>query len=125
MNTKPTRKYAPFKSNKKIQKLLAICIGVLLIVSMTLILAENTVQAATSSSPLHTVGRSVVDANGNTVYLRGVGLAGIAPNLILWGSGSGDSWAVQWNYNPTAVMEQTFNALQNQWHVNMIRVFIY
>ncbi|MCW4004136.1 MAG: glycoside hydrolase family 5 protein, partial [Candidatus Bathyarchaeota archaeon] len=48
-----------------------------------------------------------------------------APNLILWGSGSGDSWAVQWNYNPTAVMEQTFNALQNQWHVNMIRVFIY
>ncbi|MCW3995072.1 MAG: hypothetical protein NWE98_02840, partial [Candidatus Bathyarchaeota archaeon] len=116
---------AHFISLRKLSKPLVIGITAIFMISMIAALSPNTVQAATSSSPLHTVGRSVVDANGNTVYLRGVGLAGVAPNLILWGSGSGDSWAVQWNYNPTAVMEQTFNALQNQWHVNMIRVFIY
>ena len=67
----------------------------------------------------------MLDANGNTVYLRGVGMAGFAPNLIFWGQGGSDNWGDQWNTNPTTVMDQTFSAMQSQWHINMIRVFIY
>ena len=74
---------------------------------------------------LHTSGSYILDANGNTVYLRGMGIAGIAPDLILWGPSGGDNWGVQWNYNPTTVMDQTFSAMQSQWHINMIRVFVY
>ena len=96
----------------------------LFIISMISILPSNSVQAATTPA-LHTSGTLILDANGNVVYLRGMGIAGVAPNLILWGSGGSDNWGVQWNYNPTTVMDQTFSALQTQWHVNMIRVFIY
>ena len=69
-------------------------------------------QAATTTSPLHTSGTSILDANGNVVYLRGIGIAGMAPDLILWGNGGSDNWGDQWNYNPTTVMDQTFQALQ-------------
>jgi hypothetical protein len=86
---------------------------------MVSMLPPNQVKAATVTPALHTSGSSIVDANGNTVYLRGVGIAGMAPDLILWGNGGSDSWGVQWNYNPTAVMDQTFATLQSQWHVNI------
>ena len=92
---------------------------------MISVLSSTPVQAATTTPALHTSDASILDANGNVVYLRGMGIAGMAPNLILWGSGGGDNWGDQWNYNPTTVMDQTFQALQTQWHVNMIRVFVY
>jgi hypothetical protein len=47
------------------------------------------VLAATPS--LHTSGSSIVDANGNVVYLRGVGIAGMAPDLVLWENGGSDT----------------------------------
>jgi hypothetical protein len=80
---------------------------------------------ATTSSALHASSSYVLDSNGNTVYLRGMGIAGFAPDLQFWGNGGSDNWGNQWNYNPTTVMDQTFDAMKNQWHINMIRVFIY
>ncbi len=109
---------------KKFSKPLVICISALFIISMLSVFATPSAEAATTSS-LHTSGSYILDANGNTVYLRGMGIAGFAPDLLLWGQGSSDSWGNQWNYNPTTVMDQTFAAMQSQWHVNMIRVFVY
>ena len=91
---------------------------------LTVLATTTTVQAATTSA-LHTSGSYILDANGNTIYLRGVGVAGFAPNLILWGSSGSDNWGDQWNHNPTTAMDQTFSTMQNQWHVNMIRIFVY
>jgi hypothetical protein len=107
-----------------LKRSIAICISALFIVSMIAVLATPTATAATTSA-LHTSSSYVLDANGNTVYLRGMGLAGFAPDLQLWGNGGSDNWGNQWNYNPTTVMDQTFNAMKNQWHINMIRVFVY
>ncbi len=109
---------------KKISKPLVICLSALFIISMISMLTLQPAQAATATA-LHTSGSTILDANGNTVYLRGMGVAGFAPNLILWGDGATDNFGVQWNYNPTTAMDQTFSAMQNQWHINMIRVFIY
>ena len=110
---------------RKLAKPTAICLTAVFILSMISVLSTTPVQAATTTPALHTSGASILDANGNVVYLRGMGIAGMAPDLILWGSGGGDNWGDQWNYNPAAVMDQTFSALQSQWNVNMIRVFIY
>ena len=109
---------------KNFSKPLVICISALFIISMLSVFATPSAEATTTSS-LHTSGSYILDANGNTVYLRGMGIAGFAPDLLLWGQGSSDSWGNQWNYNPTTVMDQTFAAMQSQWHVNMIRVFVY
>ncbi len=108
----------------KISKPLVACLSVLLAVSMLSIFATQPAQGATTSA-LHTQGTYILDSTGNTVYLRGVGIAGFAPDLILWGSTGNDNWGDQWNKNPTSVMDQTFSAMQSQWHINMIRVFIY
>lgn len=110
-------KYSP-------KKLIAICLSALFVISMISVLATPTATAATSSA-LHTSGSYVLDVNGNTVYLRSMGLAGFAPDMQLWGSGGSDNWGNQWNYNPTTAMDQTFDAMKNQWHINMIRVFVY
>jgi hypothetical protein len=112
-------------SFRKMSKPLVICISALFIISMISVLSPTTVKAATTTPALHTSGTAIIDANGNGVYLRGMGLAGMAPDLMLWGTGGVDKWGDQWNANPVAVMDQTFSALQTQWHVNMIRVFIY
>jgi hypothetical protein len=109
---------------RPLKRSIAVCLSALFIVSMIAVLATPTATAATSSA-LHTSSSYVLDANGNTVYLRGMGVAGFAPDLQLWGSGGSDNWGNQWNYNPATVMDQTFDAMKNQWHVNMIRVFIY
>ncbi len=106
------------------RKSVALCLSALFIVSMISALATPAASAA-STSALHTSGSYILDSNGNTVYLRGMGLAGFAPNLVLWGNGGSDNWGVQWNYSPTAVMDQTFDVMKNQWHINMIRVFVY
>ncbi|MCL2359968.1 cellulase family glycosylhydrolase [Candidatus Bathycorpusculum sp.] len=108
---------------KRATRPIVICISALFIISMVAPLAIQPVQAATPA--LHTSGSQIIDADGNVIYLRGVGVAGFAPNLIFWGQGQSDSWSNQWNTNPTAVMEQTFTAMRDQWHINYIRVFIY
>ena len=110
---------------KKQTKPTAICLTAIFVLSMLSVFVASPVQAATTTPALNTSGNYILDANGNTVYLRGMGIAGMAPDLILWGPGGNDNWGVQWNNNPTTVMDQTFSALQSQWHINMIRVFIY
>jgi len=87
--------------------------------------SSSTATAAGVASALHTNGAYILDTNGNSVYLRGMGLAGFAPNLILWDQDTTDSWSNQWNYHPQETMEQTFKTLKDQWHLNYIRVFIY
>ncbi|HSV49573.1 MAG TPA: cellulase family glycosylhydrolase, partial [Candidatus Acidoferrales bacterium] len=109
---------------KKLKKPIAICMTALFLVSMVSVFAMQPVQAATTTPALHTQGSYILDTNGNSVYLRGMGLAGFAPNMILWGSGNSDNWGNQWNTD-TAIMDQTFEAMQSTWHINMIRVFIY
>ncbi len=110
---------------KKLTKPTALCIVALFAVSMLSAVSFDTAKAEVPAIALHTSGSQILDANGNSVYLRGMGLAGMAPDLLLWGEGQGDNWGNQWNYNPTTVMDQTFAAMKDQWHINMIRVFIY
>jgi hypothetical protein len=112
---------------RKLSKPLAACITALFVVSMlsAFSLTAAPAQAETPTLALHTSGSQILDTNGNAVYLRGMGLAGFAPDMILWGQGQSDNWGNQWNYNPTTVMDQTFSAMKDQWHINMIRVFIY
>ena len=109
---------------KKLTKPLAVCMTALFIISMVSVLSFGVAQGATTTSALHTSGSYILDSNGNTVYLRGMGLAGFAPDLILWGNGGSDNWGDQWNPS-TTVMDQTFQTMQSTWHINMIRVFIY
>jgi hypothetical protein len=109
---------------KKLSKPLAVCITALFLVSMISVFASQPVQAATTTPSLRTSGSYILDTNGNSVYLRGMGLAGFAPNMVLWGNGNSDSWGNQWNTD-TAIMDQTFESMKNDWHINMIRVFFY
>ena len=125
MNTHNIRNTLHTLNIKKLAKPTALCLTAIFVLSVLSVFSTMPVQAATTISPLHTSGTSIVDANGNVVYLRGMGVAGAAPNLMLWGSGGSDNWGDQWNPNPTTAMDQTFNAMQTQWHINMIRVFVY
>ena len=125
MNTSSIRNSLHSINLKKQTKPTAICLTAIFVLSMLSVFVAAPVQAATTTPALHTSGSYILDANGNTVYLRGMGIAGMAPDLILWGPSGGDNWGVQWNYNPTTVMDQTFSAMQSQWHINMIRVFVY
>ncbi|MGE5555122.1 MAG: cellulase family glycosylhydrolase [Methanocella sp.] len=109
---------------KRAAKPLAIAMSALFVISMLSVLTVQPAQAATIS-PLHTQGSYILDADGNTVYLRSMGIAGFAPDLILWGKGGGDNWGVQWNYNPTGVMRDTFEVMKNDWKINAIRVFMF
>jgi hypothetical protein len=110
---------------RKIAKPLVVCLSIAFIISMLSAFSVPATKAATMTPALHTSGSLILDVNGNTVYLRGMGLAGFAPDMILWGQDQSDNWGNQWNYNPTTVMDQTFSAMQSQWHINMIRVFVY
>ncbi|MGE5554713.1 MAG: cellulase family glycosylhydrolase [Methanocella sp.] len=124
MNTNILEKTLHTLNAKKLSKPIAICMTALFLISMVSVLAMQPVQAAPTTSPLHTSGTYILDSDGNSVYLRGMGLAGFAPNMILWGQGSSDNWGVQWNTDP-AIMAQTFDVMKNTWHINMIRVFFY
>lgn len=125
MNTHNIRNAVQSLNLRKIAKPSALLLSAVFIVSILSVFAAAPVQAATTTPALHTSGNLIVDANGNVVYLRGMGIAGMVPDLVLWGTGGGDNWGDQWNYNPTTVMDQTFSVMQSQWHINMIRVFIY
>jgi hypothetical protein len=125
MNTHNIKNTVLSLNLRKFSKPTALCLTAVFIVSMLSVFAAVPVQAETTTPALHTSGNLIVDANGNVVYLRGMGIAGMVPDLILWGNGGGDNWGDQWNTNPTTVMDQTFSVMQSQWHINMIRVFIY
>ncbi len=70
-------------------------------------------------------GTKLLNSAGNTVYLRGVGAAGMVPDLIFWGQNGSDSWGDQWQSASSASVIQTLQVLSQTWHVNMIRFFIY
>ncbi|MCW4029163.1 MAG: glycoside hydrolase family 5 protein [Candidatus Bathyarchaeota archaeon] len=126
MKTTKIRNTLHILSAKKLSKPLVACLTAIFVISMISAIATvpETNATVSASMALHTSGSQILDANGNVVYLRGVGLAGFAPDLILWDPSSSDSWAVQWNYSPTSTMDATFAAMQSEWHINMIRVFI-
>ena len=108
-------------------KPVALTVCALLIISVLSVLALNgaQVQGASTTLPLHTSGCQILDSNNNVVYLRGVGVAGMTPDLIFWGNGGGDSWADQWQSASATSVTQTFQQLSTIWHVNMIRIFMY
>lgn len=71
---------------------------------------------------LHVSGNLILDSNNATVYLRGLGLGGMLPQLIVWGPGSTNNsypWAPS-----TDILDATFQCFRDVWHVNMIRIFV-
>lgn len=82
-------------------------------------------KGASPSMALHTSGDKIYDANGNLVYLRGVGVAGFAPNLYFWEPNSRDAWSRQWDNTPEPEWRATFQKMRDDWHINYIRVFYY
>ncbi len=124
MNTNAIAHALHSLSLRKLTKPTALLAIALFAVSMIATVATVPAQAEVPTLTLHTSGSQILDANGNSVYLRGMGIAGFAPDLILWGQGQSDNWGNQWNYNPETVMDQTFEVMQSQWHINMVRVFI-
>ncbi|MDR0493822.1 MAG: glycoside hydrolase family 5 protein [Nitrososphaerota archaeon] len=127
MNTHSLTQILKSLTLKKHTKPITILLIAMLALTITSAVSQTQAQLNTSTTPsaLHTQGTYILDTNGNTIYLRGMGLAGFAPNLILWGQDAIDGWNNQWNYNSQGVMEQTFKAMRDQWHINYIRVFIY
>ncbi len=111
--------------NLKLAKPAVLTICALLIISVLTVLTFNDVQGASTALPLHTSGNQILDSNNNPVYLRGIGIAGMTPDLIFWGTGGGDSWADQWQSASSTSVTQTFQVLSDTWHINMIRIFMY
>lgn len=124
MKTYNIAKTLDFLNLKKLTKPLAVCMTALFIISMVSVLSFAMAADTTKTSALHTSGSYILDSNGNSVYLRGMGVAGFAPDMQFWGSGGSDNWGNQWKTDTTS-MDQTFAAMKDQWHINMIRVFIY
>ena len=112
-------------NQRRFTRPIALVLSALFIISTISAIAVQPTAAAPATSALHTSGSYILDANGNSIYLRGIGLAGFAPNLMIWNNNENDNWGAQWNHNPTTTMEQTFQTMKNQWHINMIRIFIY
>jgi hypothetical protein len=117
-------------SFRRIAKPLAICITALFMISMVSALSNNTVQAATTTSALHTSGHTILDANNNPVYLRGIGRAGDIDSLSgMWGGPGEDVFNYAQKFQTdtatlTQKMDQTLSCYQNVWKVNLIRVFV-
>ncbi|MCW4004732.1 MAG: cellulase family glycosylhydrolase [Candidatus Bathyarchaeota archaeon] len=130
MNTIDLAKTRQALNLKKLAKPIAICISALFIISMISMLSATSVQAATTTSPLHTSGHLILDANNNPVYLRGIGRAGDIDSLSGIWSGPGDSvynYGNKWQTDFTVLaqkMDATFACYRDVWKVNMIRVFV-
>jgi hypothetical protein len=62
----------PLNATHKLAKPIVICLSALLLLSMVSILMTTGVQAATNPMALHTEGKLIKDASGNTIYLRGL-----------------------------------------------------
>ncbi len=110
---------------RKLAKPAVLCISTLFIISMVAAFSSTGVHAVSATLPLHTSGDQILDSNNNLVYLRGMGIAGYVPDLILWGQGGSDSWGDQWVSASSTAVTQTFQELSSVWDVNMIRVFVY
>ena len=109
----------------KLAKPSVLFIIAILTVSMVSMLSLTQVNAASTTSPLHISGNQILDSNNNPVNIRGMGIAGMAPDLIFWGQGGSDNWGDQWQPASGAAITDTFRELSTNWHVNMIRVFVY
>ena len=110
-------------SKKRVKPEVVFAIAIL-VISVFFALSYTSVKAANASA-LHTSGNLILDQNNNPVTLRGVGIAGMAPDLILWGNGESDGWGCQWQPASATAVTDTFQAMSQNWHINMIRVFIY
>ncbi len=83
------------------------------------------VHAATTMLPVTTSGNQILDSNGNVVYLRGVGMAGMAPDIIFWGSRRRRQLGRPVDGSLISVCDTDVCRDATVWHVNMIRIFIY
>jgi aryl-phospho-beta-D-glucosidase BglC (GH1 family) len=63
---------SPLNLGRKLAKPVVICISAIVLLSMVSMLMVNGVQAATNVQALHTEGKLIKDASGNTIYLRGL-----------------------------------------------------
>ena len=78
---------------KKLAKPAVLCISAVLVICMVSTFTFSGVHAATTMLPVTTSGNQILDSNGNVVYLRGVGMAGMAPDIIFWGTAAATAGA--------------------------------
>jgi hypothetical protein len=97
MNTSSIRNSLHSINLKKQTKPTAICLTAIFVLSMRSVFVAAPVQAATTTPALHTSGSYILDANGNTVYLRGMGIAD-GHNLI-----AGTKQAITGGFNGTII----------------------
>ena len=71
---------------ESLQSQLLYVITALFLVSMVSVFAAHSSAATTTHFSAAHSGSYILDANGNTVYLRGMGIAGFAPDLTALGS---------------------------------------
>jgi hypothetical protein len=109
---------------KGLAKPLALLICAVFVISMVTAFATIGVKANTTPA-LHVSGNQILDSNNNVVYLRGVGIAGMAPDLIFWGPGGSDNWGDLGQSASSSSVTDTLQVLSQTYHVNMIRVFFY
>ena len=107
MNKQHLTQLAKAINSKTLAKTEVICTIALLILSVFFAVSYTSVKAANASA-LHTSGNLILDQNNNPVTLRGVGIAGMAPDLILWGNGASDSWGCQWQSASSTAVTDTF-----------------
>ena len=72
MKTKTLATLLSLKTPRKLAKPIVIGITALLLLSMVSMLMASGVQAASNATALHTEGKLIKDASGNTIYLRGL-----------------------------------------------------
>ncbi len=99
------------------------------ILTCTVLSFAFTSTQANAATALHVSGSQILDASGKTVILRGIGRAGdIESASGMWSSpGSAVfAWDQKWHpiTNNIPLMDATFKCYQQNWHVNMIRMFI-
>ncbi len=122
MNTSSIEKTVDSLCHRKLTKPIVLCLSALFIISIVSMLAPATVQAATTTLPLHTQGNQILDQNNQAVNIRSIGMAGFAPDIYFWSPSGSDTWAGQWGAVTTQDMDNTFAAMQTTWHANAIRV---
>jgi hypothetical protein len=92
-------------------------------------LNQNQVNPSGANMALHTEGTKILDPYGNIVYLRGIGRSGDLQSASGMWSGPGEeifNWNQKW-YSIEAnlpKMDATLQSYRDEWHVNMIRIFI-
>lgn len=112
-----------------LKKLTTLLISALFLVSMLSVFSAGNVQAATTTSPLHTSGHLILDAENNVVYLRGIGRTGDLQSASGMWSGPGDqvvTWGQKWLpiSSNIADMDATLQSYKEYWKVNVIRILI-